>query len=344
MAVTRIIGPSLGILSQNDRWKNLEFSLIMLVSSCFRKETNPEVMIAFFNFLFSAFRKNYEAGNYAACQDLLGTLRSQTDKVEALKMELHSQLAAFSHSISDALRTSSGGSEIALEFVRSCGQEGAGFLLNLLADEEDLHTRARLIGYVERLDRSYLIPQLEEKASDSRWYVVRNVVTIVGKLKLRDANRLLEKALMNPDPRIAREVLKSLFRTITAADAGLVIQLLQNPDKTIRLQAIHLANSLNLDSSIPILLKYASTGTLADTDLRAASFQALLKLNAVDAIPMAVHVLERKPTGKAEIPERNAAVKLLGELNREQFRAFLQKISSSDPYPETRAVASSYLQ
>jgi HEAT repeat protein len=97
------------------------------------------------------------------------------------------------------------------------------------------------------------------------------------------------------------------------------------------------------EEAIPGLLQILITTTAAETDLRAACWQALLKLRALDAIVPAATFLDSKASTKAEIPERNSAVRILGELAREQTRNVLQRIAQSDSNPETRALAASYL-
>jgi hypothetical protein len=47
--------------------------------------------------------------------------------------------------------------------------------------------------------------------------------------------------------------------------------------------------------------------------------------------------------GKADVIERSYAVKVLGELGRAEGRSVLQKVASSDPSPEVRSLATSYL-
>ena len=80
-----------------------------------------------------------------------------------------------------------------------------------------------------------------------------------------------------------------------------------------------------------------------DTDLRAACFQALVKMRVMQAVPLAKRVLERKAGSKLEVAERNAAVKVLGDLAAETAAAILQKLASGDPFPETRDAARNYV-
>ena len=79
------------------------------------------------------------------------------------------------------------------------------------------------------------------------------------------------------------------------------------------------------------------------TTIGAAAFQSLLKFRSIEAVVLARAVLEQAPVNKAESAERTAAVRLLGELNREQSRVILQNVARSDPNQETRTLAEGYI-
>jgi hypothetical protein len=91
------------------------------------------------------------------------------------------------------------------------------------------------------------------------------------------------------------------------------------------------------------LIRLATSGAPPDTDLRTTALQTLLALKAKEAIDFARALLERKASGKSDIAERNAAVKILGELSREADKPLLMRIAASDANNETRAVAQMYL-
>jgi HEAT repeat protein len=80
-----------------------------------------------------------------------------------------------------------------------------------------------------------------------------------------------------------------------------------------------------------------------ESDLRTACLQTLLHWKVQDAIPLAETILQKQTPGRADLPERNTAVMILGELKRQDARVLLEKIAVSDPNPETRSIARSYL-
>src|SRR5687768_16120669 len=157
------------------------------------------------------------------------------------------------------------------------------------------------------------------------------MITILTKVRLPKTSEFLRQAVQNEDVRVLKEILKRLYQSCSAADAETMQILLRNQDRSVRIQAIHLVPSANMEEEIPLLLTYAGSTSPADTDLRAACFLALAKMRVMHADPLAKRVLERKAGSKQEVAERNAAVKLLGDLAIQASGALLQKLASGDP-------------
>ncbi len=329
-------------LSKNEKWKNVQFSLSFLVATCYRKEANPDVALVYIPLLLSMFRKNYEAKNMNGCRDTLNTIRAQVDRHESVLNEFADQWSIFAAVFVDHLRDGWSGVETLIEGFKMAGQKGASFLTELLAEEEDQSVRSRLIQYITALKQEVLLEELDRRMSDPRWYVARNMVTIIGKMNPPELPAFLQKGVLHPDARVAKEVVKLLYRS-TSRSEQLLLPLMEHTDRGVRLQSIHLVTMNPFPGAVPALIRLALAGPVADTDLRAAALQALLKIRTTDALAPATTVLERKPVTKSEIPERNAAVRILGEIAREQTRPVLEKIAQSDPHPETRNLASSYL-
>ena len=343
IATIKAIPGIISALSRNVRWINVETSLSLLLANYYRKETDPDVLSALLFYLLSRFEKSYEAGNFPECQNLLATVRSRANNMEDFENLVSQFINQLAVPFNYAMREGTEGAETALDYLRLCGPAGAQFFLELLAEEEDKHVRGRLITFIEKLDRVDLLPEMERRLSDQRWYVVRNVVTILGKMiDLKETPAFLQQAARHPDPRVAKELIKKLLKTITSTDAPIVMQLLLHNDKSIRTQAVHLSGRLNAQTAIPILLRLVGTDSKDDTDLRAHAYQTLLKMKALEVVPPAMLLLDGT-TGKADVIERSYAVKVLGEMARAESRTILQKVASSDPSPEVRSLASSYL-
>jgi HEAT repeat protein len=333
----------ISVLSSNEKWKNVEFSLSFLISTCYKKENSPEVLPYYIPLLLSILQKNYEAKNWAGCQDLLSTIRVQFDRHEEVRQEFTEQWLRMSAIFAEHLREAWTGVDTIVDGFKISGSKGLSYFIELLADEEDQKVRSRLINYIVAFKPELVLSEIESRMSDTRWFVVRNMVTILNKMNLPELPEFMKKAALHPDPRVSRELLKILYRGPEKSHFALTLTLLDHPDKNIRIQAVHLVTMQSTPEAVPQLIKLASAGGSGDTDLRAAALQALLKLHSLEAVSVAAEILERKSNSKSEIPERNAAVRILGELAREQARELLVRIAQSDTFPETRSVAATYI-
>jgi hypothetical protein len=343
IATIEVFPAAIQALSKNERWKNVEFSLSFLISTCYRKETSPEVLHAYIPLFLGMFRRHYDAKNWQGCQDIFSTLRSQTERQESVHQEFSDAWVKGAGSFIQHIRDGATGIEAVLEGFRTAGTKGLSYLIEILADEEDQTVRSRLIGSIVSFKQEILLTELEKRMFDSRWFVVRNMVTIISKSNLKELPEFLQQAAKHPDPRVPKELIKILYKGTAKSQLGLILLLMEHPDKSIRIQAVHLVTMQANSGAIPGLLKILESGNAAESDLRTASLQALLKLRSMDGIIPAATLLDRKPSSKGELAERNAAVRLLGELAREQTRTVLERTAKMDPFPETRALAESYL-
>ena len=342
-AVIECLPAIIRALSRNEKWKNVEFSLSFLISTYYRKETSETVLQSYIPFFVAMFVKNYEAKNWQGCQDVLSTIRTQTEHREFVRQEFGDGWIKIAGAFIEHLRGGWTGVEAVLEGFKIAAEKGISYLVEILADEEDQKVRSRLIGFITLFKPEVVLSELEKRMSDSRWYVVRNMVTIFSKIPFTELPLFLRVAATHPEPRVPKELLKILYRGTTKSGTLFSLLMLEHPDKNVRIQAVHLVTMQANAEAIPALLMIVITTGAAETDLRTACWQALLKLRALDAVVPAATLLDRKATSKAEVAERNAAVRILGVLAREQTRGVLQKTAESDSNPETRALAATYL-
>ncbi|MCI0416872.1 hypothetical protein L0222_29230 [bacterium] len=328
-------------LSRNEKWKNVEFSLSFLISTYYRKEASETVLQFYIPFLVAMFVKSYESKNWPGCQDVLSTIRIQTEHHDSVRQEFADAWIKIAGAFIEHLRGGWNGVEVVLEGFKIAAEKGISYLVEVLADEEDQKVRSRLIGFVTMFRPDVVLIELEKRMSDPRWYVVRNMVTIFSKIPYTELPDFFRVAAMHPEPRVSKELLKVLYKG--TAKSPLSLLLMEHPDKNVRIQAVHLVTMQANVEAVPALLKTVTTIEAGELDLRTACWQALLKLRVLDAVAPAAMLLDRKASSKAETAERNAAVRILGELAREQTRSVLQRTAQSDQNPETRALAASYL-
>ena len=123
-------------------------------------------------------------------------------------------------------------------FAREFGDPAVDWLCLLLAESQNRSTRRLIAETLADLCRSNperLAPWL----SDPRWYVVRNVVHILGWIGGSSIVGLLQNALRNPDPRVRHEVVAALSQVDPAVARPLLLRALNGADPRMFSAALH---------------------------------------------------------------------------------------------------------
>jgi HEAT repeat protein len=166
-----------------------------------------------------------------------------------------------------------------------------GPLCEMLAESELRKVRYLLCRAVSILARSDL-PRLRAYLQDERWFFVRNIVMILGMIASRDAIPLLKKAVSHPEPRVRREVARSLGKIRHSSGLDLLKALLGDGNKMVRLAAL------------------AATRDIGD-----AGAQNMLEDQIRD-----------KSFGKRQVDEKTEAMKMYGSLGADAL-PFLRDIA-----------------
>ncbi len=113
--------------------------------------------------------------------------------------------------ITKALRMFPKGSwehEACMRLLEVLGGHAMRPLLEVLADEPDMSARKALVELVAGMAAEHL-QELGAALGDSRWYFVRNVVSILGSTRQSSALPYVERTLRHPDARVRRETIRS---------------------------------------------------------------------------------------------------------------------------------------
>ncbi len=109
-------------------------------------------------------------------------------------------------------------------------------LLRTLATQDDLLIRKSIVEIVVRIGRP-AVPAILENMNDSRWFMVRNMVTILGSLGLPDLAPHVATALSHPDLRVKKEAIKALSKIPHPSAVTALGELCFFPEETVALTA-----------------------------------------------------------------------------------------------------------
>jgi len=115
-------------------------------------------------------------------------------------------------------------------------ERSVGPLLQALAEEEDLLVRKAIVEIVTRIGR-IAVPTILENLGDSRWYMVRNMVNVLGSLGMPDLAPHVAATLSHPDLRVKKEAIKALSRIPHPSAVTALCELSFFPEETVALTA-----------------------------------------------------------------------------------------------------------
>lgn len=117
-------------------------------------------------------------------------------------------------------------------------EEAVLLLLELLADEERMPIRRRIVSLLTVLARNQ-IPLLAGHLTDPRWYVARNVVTALAEIGDPALVPYMKAALRHQDLRVRKEALAALGSLRTPEAIVILEDAIRHPDPQTRAAATH---------------------------------------------------------------------------------------------------------
>jgi hypothetical protein len=101
------------------------------------------------------------------------------------------------------------------------------------------------------------IPQLGARVSDRRWYLVRNIVSILGGTRSPEATPYLQRTLRHTDARVRRETVRALAAVrVGMAESLLVASLADEDAQNVQL-AVRYLGTLDCRRAVPALEEVA---------------------------------------------------------------------------------------
>jgi HEAT repeat protein len=166
--------------------------------------------------------------------------------------------------------------DLLLELLPSLGTTGVYAILQQICVAEDLYARKILATALVRIGEP-AVPPTVTMLQDDRWYVVRNMVAILGEIGSTSCIPALRKPAAHPDDRVRKETIRSLSRLKSREAESMIIDLLQDRQADIRRQAINSLGHIKSQLAVQPLMQ---TVLRADLLLR----RTPLKKEAIGAL------------------------------------------------------------
>ena len=208
------------------------------------------------------------------------------------------------------------------------GTEAADLLLTAIIEAPEALTRRSLFNALV-LFGPLIRPQVEARLQSNEWYVVRQMVSLLGELGDPDALDAIEKTYEHPDMRVKREVLKSLMKITSPRSTQMLLRALEEDDQTLVTQAIISLGVLK-DTSVVEALASIALKREAFADLMEPKKEAIKALGVIGdarAVPHLSQILFRKVWFGKKVNEeaRSLAAYSLGLIGTDEAYTAIEK-------------------
>ncbi|HTM56849.1 MAG TPA: HEAT repeat domain-containing protein [Candidatus Udaeobacter sp.] len=173
-----------------------------------------------------------------------------------------------------------------IAFARDLGDPGIDWLNLVLADSQNRRNRrllAEAIADLCRKNPERLAPWL----ADPRWFVVRNVVHILGWIGGDQILGLLQGALRHPDPRVRQEAIASLGQVDLRLARPVLVRMLDGADSRMMSAVLHQLSASRDPGVARLLISYVQSDTFEErpAEEKRAIYAALSSTGGDEVVP-----------------------------------------------------------
>ncbi|HVP14507.1 MAG TPA: HEAT repeat domain-containing protein [Terriglobales bacterium] len=228
------------------------------------------------------------------------------------------------------------------EFValaRDLGEPAVDWLNLALGESQQRRTRRVLAEGIAQLckdDPERLAPWL----SDPRWYVVRNIVHILGWIGGDRTLPLLETAMRHPEPRVRQEVIAALGQANPGQARPLLLGMLPAADPRTFCSVLHQLSVARDPDTAETLMRWVQDADFEQRplDVRRALYAALASVGGDEIVP---HLEQELHKGnwfsRYQEAHRQAVARCLARIGTPSARAVLERGARSKRTPVRKA-------
>ncbi|HEX6746444.1 MAG TPA: HEAT repeat domain-containing protein [Longimicrobium sp.] len=204
------------------------------------------------------------------------------------------------------------------------GAEVVTPLVRSLVAASDLSARRAYRDALVELDRVG-VPLLEDMIGDERWFVVRNMVGILGEIRSADAPEHFARTIRHPDLRVRRETIIALSKFGGDEAVQQLIVGLGDAEPSLRSAAALGLGLTKAGTAVNPLIKRLGEETDQETVIEI--LRALGRIGDARAVaPLADRASGGSLFSRVPIPIRVEAIRALGDIGGEAARTVLQRL------------------
>ncbi len=317
---------------------------IAIASAFLHSGAGPEDKAELARFLPRVLRQSVAAGSWTDARHCLALLRRcgrhSEWSLESFTQELFQPVSVAA--VVEKLDQQDGAT--ATEFValaRDLGDQAVDWLNLALAESQQRRTRRVLAEAIAQLCRDEperLAPWL----ADPRWYVVRNIVHILGWIGGDRTLGLLETAMRHPEPRVRQEVIAALGQTNLEQARPLLLGMLQGADPRTFCSVLHQLSVARDPQTAGVLMGYLADPLLEQRPLevRRAIYSALAATGGDQILSEREQELHKGNWfSRYQEAHRQAVARCIARIGTPTARMILERGSRSKRTPVRKACA-----
>jgi hypothetical protein len=307
-------------------------------------EASPEQLVAELDALAAQAEDAARTGKSAVVRDLFHRIVHREREVQGLEMKRAflftvkrlSTPAVLQAVIVELVNHPERRNDDILGVLARAGEEGADALIERIATAPSREERAVYLEALRRLPAA--VPTLIHQLGDPRWHVARNAATLLGELRVADAERPLAMLLNHDDERVRHAAIGSLMRLGTQKSMQTIQEAFKDKAPQIRMQAAAALVTRTDVRTAALLLR--ALDDEHDDEVAAAYLIALGRMATVDAVDrlIATATADRGLFRKKPVALRVAAAQALAEAGTPDALATLKALQA-DKDDDVRAAA-----
>lgn len=219
-----------------------------------------------------------------------------------------------------------------MSYVRHLDTTSMPVFITLMGELQSIRGRRLIIDILSIIGKLDM-ETLSKGLYDSRWYVVRNVITILGKIADAKAVEYLTKPLSHPDQRVRKEAIKTLGSIGSSNILPHIKTVLSDEDPTLRIYAARILGTIKTDAAKRILLAENSKKEFIDKDFteKKELFDALTHWQDQDVKDFLLGTLNRKKfwRRKKNNETRACAAYAIGVIGFKEAMPYLEKTQTN---------------
>lgn len=179
-------------------------------------------------------------------------------------------------------------------------------LAGMVGTLDQMKTRRLFCDALAILARDNIGP-LFQKLEDDNWYVVRNIVYVLGKIGNPKSVQHLKKIQNHPEQRVRKEIVHALKEIKSEEAKEFLIHFLADSDDGVRIMALKNLAALGYQKAVPAILDAISSDLFESREVyeKKEFFDVLGRLGSGDILPYLKELLMKRTRlfGKSKVEE-----------------------------------------